>query len=182
MSKKKKKLKDKLRMAEARLFRLENHLQELENHTYNAVGDDIDRLHDQVDMWADVPLKDRVSGIETRECNAAIEEFRDSLEKEYWIGEGQVKSPLEQLLQGLPEVEKQRIRDIQVTPTEAIPAWLLAKRNDGSFYLNRYYVPDGEDLAIGEQLFEVTNLDQLEDLVQYIQDTLAVTGWDEGQL
>lgn len=198
MSKKTKKLKNRLKLAEYRLFRLERNLQELENHTYDAVGDDIERLHDQVDMWAETPLKDRVSGIETRECSAAIDQLRNQLEKDEfwteleplqeldWDNQTTAKAPedsaFEQLLQGLSEVAKQDIRDQQVEPTESIPAWLLAKRSDGSFYINKYYVPEGEDLAIGEQLFDVNNLDQLEDLVQYIQDTLAVTGWDEGQL
>lgn len=188
---KKKKLKNKLRLTEARLFRLEQHMSELEQHTYDAVGSDIDRLHEQVDMWATPLLQDRVTALEGTAWVFALDELRLAnkqpaysgvVEETVEVAMDVVDSAFEKLIRGLDDLEQQQIRDAQVTPTESIPAWLLVKRDNGGFYLNKYYVPDGEETAIGEKVFEVSNLDQLEDLVQYIQDTLAVTGWDEGQL
>lgn len=39
-------------------------LSQLERHVYGPLSEDIERLHEQVDMWADVPLKKRVKDLE----------------------------------------------------------------------------------------------------------------------
>lgn len=39
-------------------------LNQLERHVYGPLSEDIERLHEQVDMWADVPLKERVRELE----------------------------------------------------------------------------------------------------------------------
>lgn len=39
-------------------------LEAIEEHVYGPVGDDIEQLHQCVDMWSDPCLKDRVSTLE----------------------------------------------------------------------------------------------------------------------
>lgn len=186
MSKKTKKLKKKLRVAEARLYRLENHLAEIEQHTYDAVGSDIDRLHDQVDMWADTKLKDRVAALEEMALAFALDELRNATPQEIdsdpfgydWPDAMEVlDSAFEQLLYGMPEAEQYEIRKMQRTSTSACPAWVLAKNDEGKFSLSKYFIPEGATTAVGEAVFELDNVHQLMDMLGYINDTLDVTGW-----
>jgi len=184
---KKKKLKNKLRLTEARLFRLEQHMSELEQHTYDAVGDDIERLHEQVDMWAGTPLKDRVESLEGTALAFALDELRLAnkqpaysgvVEETVEVAMDVVDSAFEKLIQGLDDLEQQRIRDAQVTPTEDDPAWVLCKLHTGGFELSKYVTKQG--LAEGETVLTLSSKAQLKSMMSYLDDVLQATGWLEG--
>lgn len=154
---KKKKLKYKLRMMEARIHRLENHVNVLES-IQEAVCDDIDRLHKNVDMWAETPLKQRVECLEDLAITKFLQEHPDEV------------PVFEQLLSGLSEDEQERIRSAQREPTEEDPAWVLARSSDGSMSLHRY---TGSELG-GERVLEFANQARLEDLMNYLAETVNV--------
>ena len=47
-----------------RLLDLESVVDQMQGHLYGPVSDDIERLHQSVDMWADVPLNTRVEALD----------------------------------------------------------------------------------------------------------------------
>jgi hypothetical protein len=47
-----------------RIEELENVVDQIQGHLYGPVSDDIERLHQCVDMWADVSLNTRVEALD----------------------------------------------------------------------------------------------------------------------
>lgn len=77
--------------------------------------------------------------------------------------------------EGLPWREGDRQREIQrgfLTKDE--PAFVGSIGNDGDVAMSVYYVPEGETEVVGDILFRLGGLQQLEELSAYLQVAIPI--------